>query len=334
MLTINIRIRHNCLLHSTTLTTLFQRQGASIRSLYITRFVQMNKTLLTALNGSGFITTLHITGIGRRPDYYLPTTLIAKNMFTLKRLNLGNDVSLAQAHAIHRNIQSASRVGINDFANHMRWALENWGRSSRVLLGLDSLRLTGMEFDKIAIGAMGVSIRWQFLSNLALESCSGVQEAFMTMRNMNSTQGSTSHTLRLNRFTLRQENATPAFNEHLHDFLVAFSDLKQLDVLLEGPSHMQRVHIHAILQSHGTTLRLLLWDQRKESRSSVPTDPSLCMPQATFLDLVVADCPVLEQLGLNVGWEKIMSSKESHLLVCGFFPLQVPNSCIKLRHDR
>ena len=102
----------------------------------------------------------------------------------------------------------------------------------------------------------------------------------------------------LKSFHLRSGHTHSVFHADLKAFLLSFSGLVNLSLLLEGPDPVPS--LVPFLQNHGLTLKTLVWDQRYGPRCSTfsptdlwhPTYPDLYTREITML------CPNLRELGL------------------------------------
>ena len=296
-------------MESATVYLLFERHSASIKHLSMARVQEME----TIWDRSKVIETLELTSLNRSASCHLPAELIVSNANTLKQLHLGNNVNLAKAYVAHHSIQSAQTVNASDFATYLKSGVVALRRSLTVLPCLQQLTLTGFDVDQVALGSLGVRLCLHSLKSLILESCSGVEQAFISMLECTHCNSGNSGNLQLEALKIRHENATPLFQEYLWDFLKGFSGLKRLELMLEGPSHMPPAHIQSIFRVHGRTLSTLLWDQRTGPRTSVNSDTSLS--HHSLLGLVARKCPKIQELGLNINWSRMLSSQGHHQLV-------------------
>ena len=226
-----------------------------------------------------------------------PARLIAQNRDSLRHLYLGIISVVAQYYTIHPG-PSEFRLptSLEEMAKDTLPANE---RQIMWTLSLETLGLYGLNFDDVVIGALGFKIDFGSMTNLRLESCSGLNEAFALLMGNDVPQNATLSWLKLTSFFVRHEDPGQAFAQYLAAFLTSFTGLKHLGLLLEGKS--QAMSKAPILEMHGKTLQTLIWDERERPRKDTKTDTS-SVSRGDNLELISRKCPNLTALGLSVLW--------------------------------
>ncbi len=94
-----------------------------------------------------------------------------------------------------------------------------------------------------------------------------------------------------------QEMTDSALMTLLETFLVSFRGLEHLPVLLEGSFHHPT--IGPVLDAHGGTLKIMVWDHRTGHRSLSSTDVNLQAKCFECMKKIFQQYPELTGLGLT-----------------------------------
>lgn len=165
-----------------------------------------------------------------------------------------------------------------------------------------------MNLDILSVSPIASRNTFSNLSTLALESCFDLRATLTRLvasghSVLNFTDGP-----RLKTFYLRQEMADNALMTILRTFLVSFQGLEHLHVLLEGSSDPPEWG--PVFDEHGPTLKTLVWDHRKKSRSLPRTDVDMQGKNFIFLANICCKCPQLIGLGLTLDWALFTSNSD------------------------
>ena len=135
------------------------------------------------------------------------------------------------------------------------------------------------------------------LTSLCLESCFHLGQIFPTL--FPKTSSNAQPLLpQLRVFKLRQEDVEDTFRDSLARFLRSFKGLVHVAVLLEGPALY--LPPDCVVQNHGSTLRTLVWDQRRERRNKVDKSTNTADSSNLYicLNTICKGCPELRELGI------------------------------------
>jgi len=212
--------------------------------------------------------------------------LIAKNRSTIRHLELGFEryIAMNTFYLVNGRRYDLSR------AQEKFWEVfqerESW-------LYLNSLRLMFFNFSKKSF----LAFDFQNLVSLRLESCIRDSEILSFLTVSNSTSNMTKMS-KLTSFYLRHESLNTAFHANLKAFLLSFSGLKHLSLLLQGIDPV--ASITPFLKNHGATLESLVWDQQFKQRlcAAIRTDVMKDRPSYKYKEEIAMVCPNLRELGL------------------------------------
>jgi len=212
--------------------------------------------------------------------------LIAKNRSTIRHLELGFEryIAMNTFYLVNERRYDLSR------AQEKFWEVfqerESW-------LYLNSLRLMFFNFSKKSF----LAFDFQNLVSLRLESCIRDSEILSFLTVSNSTSNMTKMS-KLTSFYLRHESLNTAFHANLKAFLLSFSGLKHLSLLLQGIDPV--ASITPFLKNHGATLESLVWDQQFKQRlcAAIRTDVMKDRPSYKYKEEIAMVCPNLRELGL------------------------------------
>jgi tRNA modification GTPase len=167
------------------------------------------------------------------------------------------------------------------------------------------------ELTHLDINGFGVShchpsiadLRWTFnftqLQRLCLESCYGsdVLLSDLTTAASGSTGPIVQCNMRLREFVFRHEAPTQPLKQALESFISSFSGLRLLSVLLDNTTEM--IDYHCFMRAHGPTLKVLVWEGRKQSRGETPISLETSDSAGkSFICHLVNNCPNLEELSI------------------------------------
>ena len=171
-------------------------------------------------------------------------------------------------------------------------------------LCLETLQLCGLDLSNILEGATGFRFGFENLKILKSESCINLIRAF----SLNSDATNSLKFPKLTTLSIRHERAPtdPHFRTFLEDFLTSLSGLTNLEVLVDQTMQFQR--LDPILDTHGKTLRTLLWEERAKPRTSTEFDTSVHPPDLRNLRVIAHKCPYLRALALPLDWSIITGS--------------------------
>ena len=279
---------------------LAKRQGAVSEDLQL-----HNDGLDTSLPNPRFASLAKLQCNDLDPDYIgwaIPDVIVADHK-TMRHLKLGFERSFAWksplfSHSYVRAISAASELLYNRINLNLQ-AIElpkSGGKVLDVWLCLESLHLICIEITAKSLPIFD----FNNLSSLRLESCISISGTF-SLLNAHGSERASQWVPKLKTFHLRYEVSTTSFHANLKDFLMSFSGLVHLSLLLEGPDPVTT--LTPFLQNHGATLRTLVWDQRSEPRDSMsqPTD-NLTISNENYASEIAECCPNLRELGLVTSW--------------------------------
>ena len=293
--------RHKCSLELSTLALLFIHQRGKLREFSITRYPEPQNVPGLVVEG---LRCLSITDLNIDQKCEWPSRLIMHNRNTLKHLRLGISSTIARC-PIHDRWKHRLPTSFAETTNGSSPA----SQSATEILSLEKLVLIGLNLEDIIGGALNFKIDFKVLTGLKMESCSNLNEAFTALIGKDN---STLSELKLTSFSLRHEEGDPAFAQNLTLFLTSFTGLKHLSLLIEGQT--QAMSKGPILEMHGKTLRILVWDERSGPRKMTKSDTALFLSK-NGLSVIWQTCPNLYALGLCVPWESTTASSTVKIII-------------------
>lgn len=261
--------------------------------------------------------------------------LVPKICQTLKRLSLGIEREISGSYQFDGRFQQI----VFDFQERQTEQIvqsmdHGCGREKPLeiqTLALDSLHLSGLNFKYFTGADHQFKVDYSVLKALRLESCIGLKAALTDLMSHKSPplEGSLTKLANLASFTLRAENVSTGMMQDLRDFLTTLRPLKKLHLLLEG--NFNHDIMEEVLKQHGEALRSLLWEERKQSRSTNKAVDKRA--DNGDVRLVSKYCIRLEALSIGVCWQypskywlgddvtfpPPVSFLEAHMLIPQFF---------------
>ena len=232
--------------------------------------------------------------------------MIVKNAKTLDHLSLGFYSDIAYDFALNRNPRHDQMT--SSLATAVKKALLESDQEPRISLLLDSLHLCGPDLGSVVWGEMALDIDFTNMTELRLESCPGLSQAFsLFMGQGDSTKLALGA---LDDLFVRLEDPDPNFCDNFESFLTSLPRLSHLCVLIDNCLTAQ--NLQPILQVHGGRLCTLLWDERSGPRINLKVPTSNLSTRVGNLRVVAKYCPYLKVLGLPLDWEAITSSDKYH----------------------
>ena len=150
---------------------------------------------------------------------------------------------------------------------------------------------------------MALDINFNSITQLRLESCPGLRQAFSLLKGpgVPSKLGLDA----LEDLYVRRENPGRDFSSTFKRFLTSIRGLKYLRVLVDGAFQAQ--DLQPILKVHGQTLEGLVWDERSGPRTFLDLSTSVLPLRAAHgnLSLISQYCPHLRELGIPLDWKAI-----------------------------
>ncbi|KAK2811817.1 hypothetical protein FQN50_001855 [Emmonsiellopsis sp. PD_5] len=171
------------------------------------------------------------------------------------------------------------------------------------------------------------------LHSLSLESCVGI-ETFLGGLSRSAPDSDRPYAqtrLKLKEFRVRVENPDQDTRESLERFLASFKGLKLLSVLLDGTDEM--IDHATIMAAHGGTLKVLVWEGRRNLRSNhIDLEHSFDGTPA-FLTLLSETCPNIEELSVVLNMRTLYLRNQGRLYCpCPYMMLLLPR--LKTLHCR
>lgn len=182
-------------------------------------------------------------------------------------------------------------------------------------LHLESLRLCGFDIFAIAGHKPRSLIDFVSLATLSLESCAGLEETFTTWTGATLGFPRACIAPNLRSLTVRSETPGAGLQSQLELFICSLRGLIKLYVLLEGDDDYG-LSLSNILNTHGRTLRYLIWDLRKDSDPSTRATLPDYISYTSEFELVLESCPDLRELGLALNWYAIQRYPSPRRRVC------------------
>lgn len=309
---------HCCELDASTLNLLFGRQAASLQIFSCNRYSSSCDSSGSVIEG---IRRLSFEGMDfDRGGCKWAATMIVESAETLDYLALGFKTRIAQDFAlkIHPPYDQMS----TSFAADVQDVLSESDLEPLIHLSLKSLQLCGLDLGDLVRGKMALDIDFNNISELRLESCPGLIEAFSLLTG----QGKSSK-LALNALEdlfVRLENPDPNFSASLESFLTSVRGLTHLQVLIDKAPGPIDQDLEPILKYHGKTLKSLVWDERRGPRKHLDECTSLLSTKFGNLRVISRNCPFLTNLGIPLDWDTISCSDKYHETI-GIYLGRMPN---------
>lgn len=301
------RWEHNCELDVSTVNLLFERQKTSMRSFLCNRFSSSSDVLGSVAKG---IHQLSVEGMDPDPSgCKWAGRMIVENAETLDVLDLGFTTRIARDFALNRRPPHDLMTIL--LAMAVTEALHKSDQEPLLTLSLRKLYLCGLDLGSFIRGEMALDIEFNNITELRLESCPGLSQAFPLLTGQGDPSKATLGALR--DLFVRFEDGDPNFSTSFENFLTSLPGLNHLQVLIDNCFTVQK--LEPILQVHGKTLTTLIWDERSGPRKSLKVSTSMFSTKLQNLRIVSNHCPHLNVLGLPLDWESISNSAELHISV-------------------
>lgn len=218
-------------------------------------------------------------------DYWWAANVIAKNAETLHHLSLGFTTLIAREFAHGRPLRSTRRSAL------LALALKRTSKPDLeplIHLSLKSLSLDCLDLEKVIRGEMTLEIDFRNITELRLESCSGLSQAFSIF--MGQADSSKLALRALQDLFVRVEDPDPYFSTSLERFLTSVRGLTHLQVLIEKLEEPQGLepNLESIVKVHGKTLSTLVWDERGGPEKLSATLHLWCLPSTRICRLFLA----------------------------------------------
>ena len=285
---------HSCELDVSTLRLLCARQEASLRTLFCTR---NNSTIQNSGSIFGALHSLSVESMDLDSrSCWWEARMIIKNATTLNHLRLGSISRIAHDFALKRRPEcdDMSVVFLRSIANN----LVNLNLSD-VRLSLRSMHLCALNLQIVLQGEMALDIDFTKITQLRLESCPELSQAFSIL--VNPAVPSSIALGALKDLFIRLEDPDAQFSNSLKSFLISIPGLIHLRVLIDNALADQ--DLEPILEIHGKTLRTLVWDERRGPRTRLDTCTSWLSTDLKTLKILSQKCRSLTTLGMALDWE-------------------------------
>ena len=297
---------HSCELDVSTLRLLYERQKATLRTLFCTRFSSSN-----SISGSviGAMYSLSVESMDPYRDRcWWEAAMIIKNAATLNHLRLGFISHIAHDFALKRRpvygrMSTLLSVSLGRMLSRLNL--------SEVHLSLGSLHLCGLNLGSVLQGKLALDIDFTKITQLRLESCPELSQAFSIL--MDPTGSLRTALGALEDLFIRLEDPDAHLSNSLESFLTSIPRLIHLRVLIDNAFADQ--DLEPILEFHGKTLRTLVWDERSGPRTRLDASTSLLSTGLRRLKIVSQKCPSLTILGIALDWKAISRTDEYHATV-------------------
>ena len=294
---------HLCELDVSTLNTLVERQASSLRWLSCQRYSPSCDRYESLIKGLGY---LNVSSMDlERGSGQWAASLIVANADTLTHLSLGftariaHDLALKRRH--HYDKMSTS------FTAHVKDCLSKCNMYQQMHLSLDSLDLCGLDVGAIIRGESALHINFNNISQLKLESCPGLSQAFPLLTGQGDSSRLALGTIK--DLHVRVEDPDLNFSNSLKNFLTSIRGLIHLTILIDNVG--TSMDLDPILKVHGKTLETLFWDERSGPRTHLSR--STCVSSGFWnLGVISQNCPSLTSLGIPFSWEVIDGSEQNH----------------------
>lgn len=227
--------------------------------------------------------------------------MIIQNAGNLNHLRLGFIGRIVYEFALMRRPQYDEMSTL--FSNSMGTLLSNLNLSE-LRLSLGSLHLCGLNLGSVLQGKLALNIDFTRITQLRLESCPGLSQAFSIL--MDPAGPPRSALGALEDLFIRLEDPDAHFSNSLGTFLTSFHGLIHLRVLVDKALANQ--DLGPILLIHGKTLRTLVWDERSGPRTSLDASTSLLSIGLQRLKVVARKCHSLTTLGIALDWAAMSSA--------------------------
>ena len=254
-----------------------------------------------ASNGASWPPVPPATGLQHLSLNFLLSTqlagrLVANNSEALRHLEIGlEDIMIEGSISLDKQIQQTLRLCkyLVEYAEPAELSVP--------FTKLESLRLIALDLRLFFNGSFRPLTNMATLTTLTLECCCGLHEGLPILARRSQDEV-VNNLPSLHSLTIRQDPYPPRFLMDLDNFLRSLSPLTTLRVLLSSDNPPW--DISEILRIHGTTLRTLLWDERRAPRHILANDVLVDKRDAGKLTVIVEHCPNLVELGLSIKWNE------------------------------
>ena len=233
-------------------------------------------------------------------------SLMVANADTLTHLSLGFTARIAHDLALKRRPRYDKMS--KSFAAHMKDCLSKRNMYQQMHLSLDSLDLCGLDIGAVVRGDSALHINFNNITQLKLESCPGLVEAFPLLTG----QGNSSRLAlgAIKDLHVREEDPDSRFKSRLKSFLTSIRGLIHLTILIDNVTTGMK--LDPILKVHGKTLETLFWDEREKPRIHLNRSTCVVPGRIGNLEVISQNCPSLTSLGIPFNWEVIHGSEQDY----------------------
>ncbi len=285
-----------------------RRHGPSLKTLQI--YNSPKESCYDFESDFSALTSFDAGDIDPYADTNWASRILAHNHKTLSRVKLGCERAIALTLS---GIRSMGRFEQTDFTENLEFGIrtclpENNRRSDidqgaveapTAISTVESLHLVGIDCSYSPPIGVSSIVNIDKLTSLCLESCLNLGGSFAAL-SLGRTPDALLLFHQLRSFKLRQEDVDVAFQDSLKAFLCTCKALVHLAVLLEGSGPL--LPPECCLIDHGSTLRTLVWDQRRKPQNKLDKSTNTATPSMMFTSLrsICAQCPNLQELGLTM----------------------------------
>lgn len=237
--------------------------------------------------------------------------MIIKNAKTLNHLSLGCATRIAQDFTLKRRSRY-DRLSAS-FTADMEDIISARNQGDLLIHPyLESLHLCGFEVRKVISGEMALDIDFNNITQLRLESCPELGQAFpLLVDQAGSSLGA------LEDLFMRVEDPDAIFYGSLESFLTSVRGLINLRVLIDKAVSTQ--DLEPILKVHGKSLTTLVWEERRGPRTHLCACTSLLSSRLGNLKVISQYCPSLTTLAIPLDWEAISGTARYQGMVTRYY---------------
>lgn len=228
--------------------------------------------------------------------------MLVKNANTLHHLSLGFNTLMAKL--IARGRTPTSDILSRAIGAGVKRALSDSDLEPLIHLSLESLSLVGLDLGSVVRGEMALDIDFRNITELRLESCSGLIQAFSLF--IGQADSSKLALGALQDLFVRLEDPGRNIPVYLEKLLTSVRGLTHLQVLMEKVAVAQ--NLEPIMKIHGKTLSTLVWDERSGPRKRLDLSTSQYPANFGHLEVISRNCPSLMLLGIPLDWNLIGGS--------------------------
>ena len=288
-----------------TLELVARRHGHCLKELQIYNISSYNSTV-----DFSALATLDAGDMDLFFGFFWASKSVANSHKSLIHLELGCERFLALLYLDGNGFLTASEAwesthnADNNIRDHLPARFQEYSKSKvesslpTLVLTLESLLLIGVDCGYTPARGAPTMLDIDNLTSLCLESYLNLRQSFPALSLRNPDAPSLLPQLRS--FRLRQEGSDALFQDGLKAFLLASKGPVHLAILLEGSGPFSPPD--CFVGNHGSTVRTLVWGQRKGPRIELDASTNTATPSmmSRFLDKIVKKCPNLRELGLAV----------------------------------